>query len=62
MNKYANAYFSYILIRIKGSGSCSRTGENGDFVLIPKITGDNGINRANRRAGGPLRDIMAMNH
>ena len=62
MNSYANAYFSYILIRIKGSGSCSRTGESGDFVLILKITGDNGINRSNRRAGGPLRDIMAMNH
>ena len=58
MNRYANAYFSYNLIRIKGSGSCSRAGESGDFLLIPNMTGGDRISRSKRRAGGLRRDIM----
>ena len=57
---YTNAYFSYILIRIKGSGSCSRAGENGEFTLIPNRSGIVAVGPARGHAGGWVRGVLPM--
>ena len=55
---YTNAYFSYILIRMKGSSCCSSAGENVEFRLIPNRSGNGRQTQERRRDSGWLRQIL----
>jgi len=62
MNIFPHAYFSYILIRIKGSSSCSRALNPGDFVSVPNLRREAETGCVIFPRGGLIRDTIRQRH